>query len=182
MSRIAIVAAPARGWRFPLAGLAFTLLAGCFSGSGSSSDSDGDLKGVFVDSPVAGLTYIVDGESRRTNREGQFSYRSGERLTFRVGGLELGSAEGAEVITPVDLVEDGSLQDPAVLNIARLLQTLDSDGNLVNGIQITEAIDQAVEDYLEANNLAGIDLADTPAFEAVMVDMLAELNRQQLFA
>ena len=182
MSRIAIVVAPARGWRFPLAGLAFTLLAGCFSGSGSSSDSNHDLKGVFVDSPVAGLTYVVDGESRRTNGEGEFSYRSGERLTFRVGGLELGSAEGAEVITPVDLVEDGSLQDPAVVNIARLLQTLDSDGNLVNGIQITEAIDQAVEDYLAASNLAGIDLADTPAFEAVMVDMLAELNRQQLFA
>ena len=165
-------------------GVALSLLAGCFSGSsGSSSGSGGQSgTGVFVDSPVSGLTYSADGTAARTDEQGRFSYDSGQRLSFSVGGLELGSAPGADVITPVDLVEGADAGDAAVINISRLLQSLDSDGNLNNGIQLSEAIDQALKDYLEANLLTDLDFADTAAFEATMNGLLNSLNEQELFA
>lgn len=183
MNRTTTVMAAVRcGWHVPVAGMALSLLAGCFSGSGSSSSSDRDREGIFVDSPVSGLTYIIKDQQKRTDEEGRFSYRKDQTLTFLVGGLELGSATGADVISPVDLVPDSDRGDPAVLNISRLLQSLDSDGNLRNGIQITEQLDQAVSDYLADNAVTDIDFADTDAFEAFMTDLLAELNQQDLFA
>lgn len=164
-------------------GVALSLLAGCFSGSGGSSSGSGDESGtgVFIDSPVSGLTYAAGDTAARTDEQGRFKYDSGQTLSFSVGGLVLGSAAGAEVITPVDLVEGADAGDVAVINISRLLQSLDSDGNLNNGIQITEAIDQALEDYLQANMLTDLDFADTAAFEAAMDGVLNNLNEQALF-
>lgn len=164
-------------------GVALSLLAGCFSGSGGSSSDSGDESGtgVFIDSPVSGLTYAAGDTAARTDEQGRFKYDSGQTLSFSVGGLVLGSAAGAEVITPVDLVEGADAGDVAVINISRLLQSLDSDGNLNNGIQITEAIDQALEDYLQANMLTDLDFADTAAFEAAMDGVLNNLNEQALF-
>ena len=181
MNRKSTVTALVRGVRVPLAGVALTLLAGCFSGSGSSSSNEA-LQGTFIDGPVTGLTYTLNNEQRQTDEGGRFSYHDGDLLSFSVGGLALGSARGAEVLTPVDLVADGSLQSPAVQNIARLLQSLDQDGNLRNGIQISTEIDQALADYLAAHALNDVDFADTAAFERVMAALLAELNQQQLFA
>src|SRR5690554_3806997 len=128
-------------------GVALSLLAGCFSGSSGSSSGSDSSTGVFVDSPVAGLTYSGGGDAARTDEEGRFNYDSGQTLSFSVGGLALGSATGADIITPVDLVEGADAGDTSVINISRLLQSLDSDGNLNNGIQITEAIDQALQEY-----------------------------------
>lgn len=181
MNKKPTVTALVHGARVPVAGLALAVLAGCFSGSGSSS-GDGVLQGTFVDSPVTGLTYSLGNEQRRTDEDGRFSYHDGDQLSFSVGGLVLGSATGADLLTPVDLVPDGSLQSPAVLNISRLLQSLDQDGNLLNGIQISAEIDQALADYLAANALNEVDFADTATFDDVMGAMLAELNQQNLFA
>ena len=164
-------------------GVALSLLAGCFSGSSGSSSGSGDEAGtgVFIDSPVSGLTYSAGDTDARTDEQGRFKYDSGQTLSFSVGGLALGSAAGADVITPVDLVEGADAGDTSVINISRLLQSLDSDGNLNNGIQITEAIDQALEDYLQANMLTDLDFADTAAFEAAMDGVLNNLNEQALF-
>ena len=163
-------------------GVALSLLAGCFSGSSGSSSGSDSSTGVFVDSPVAGLTYSGGGDAARTDEEGRFNYDSGQTLSFSVGGLALGSATGADVITPVDLVEGADAGDTSVINISRLLQSLDSDGNLSNGIQITEAIDQALQDYLEANLLTDLDFADTVAFEDAIEGALNNLSEQQLFS
>ncbi len=183
MSMMTEVPRARRGWQWPLTGLALAMLAGCFSGSGSSSSSgDRTLQGVFVDSPVAGLGYLVDGKAQRTDDDGRFRYQSGQTLTFSLGGLELGSATGAEVLTPVDLVDGGDLADDRVINLARLLQSLDGDGNLGNGIQISEAMDAAIADYVAANSDAELDLADTERFESFMQGVLATLNEQGLFA
>ena len=163
-------------------GVALSLLAGCFSGSSGSSSGSDSSTGVFVDSPVAGLTYSGGGDAARTDEEGRFNYDSGQTLSFSVGGLALGSATGADVITPVDLVEGADAGDTSVINISRLLQSLDSDGNLSNGIQITEAIDQALQEYLEANLLTDLDFADTVAFEDAIEGALNNLSEQQLFS
>ncbi len=61
-------------------------------------------------------------------------YNSGEDVSFYLGDLLLGTVSVASEITPRDLFEN----EQAALNLARLLQTLDSDGNPENGITINE--------------------------------------------
>src|SRR5690554_6323040 len=118
------------------------MLSGCFDGSSSSSSRPQVQTGTFVDSPVAGLDYEGDRtRASRTDEAGRFEYRRGEALRFAIGELELGSATGAEVLTPLLITADATdAQDQRVTNKLILLQTLDADGDLNNGIQITDAI------------------------------------------
>ena len=55
--------------------------------------------------------------------------RSARPVTFSVGGVALGTVAAEEVITPVDLVPDGTTDTPAVQNIVRFLMMLDDDGD-----------------------------------------------------
>jgi len=50
--------------------------------------------------------------------------------------LTLGSAKGVSQVTPVDIVSGGAITDQRVQNMLVLLQTLDEDGDLNNGIKI----------------------------------------------
>ena len=97
---------------FPLTALALAIsLTGCFSDGGGDDDSDAGASastGVFMDSPVGGLHYQSSSHNGTTSSAGEFQYNAGESLTFSIGDLELGSASGAAIITPLDLVEDAS--------------------------------------------------------------------------
>src|SRR5690554_5224253 len=87
------------------------LLVGCFDGSSSSSRSLTET-GTFVDSPVAGLNYQgTSSEASLTDEAGQFCYERGENLTFSIGALELGSAEGAAILTPLDITSGAGSAD-----------------------------------------------------------------------
>ncbi|MFC4261179.1 carboxylesterase family protein [Marinobacter lacisalsi] len=129
------------------------LLSGCGDDDDSRS-SDDTRTGTFVDSPVAGLDYTgSDSSAGRTNERGEFRYREGETITFAIGDLELGAAEGAEVVTPLS-ISDGAdtVDDPAVTNRLILLQSLDADGDLNNGIQISDGIrDQVSAEAMTIN-------------------------------
>ena len=115
-------------------------LTGCGDDDSGSSASD-TRTGTFVDSPVAGLDYRGDQTAASvTDSQGRFRYQDGETLTFAIGDLVLGSAAGTSLVTPLDITEGAAdAQDPGVQNRLVLLQTLDADGDLNNGIQITEA-------------------------------------------
>lgn len=121
--------------------LGLVACGGSSSSDGGGSSSPSTRTGVFVDSPVAGLNYVgTETGAGTTDDGGAFQYRPGETLTFSLGDLELGASEGAEQITPLMITEGAdSAEDDAVANKLILLQTLDQDGNLNNGIQITEA-------------------------------------------
>jgi predicted acyl esterase len=110
------------------------------------------LKGVFYDSPVQGLEYQTQTISGITNEKGEFKYRPGETVTFSVGGLVLGSARGRKRVTPADLVvevggEVKRIKNQKVTNISRFLQSLDEDGNVENGITITDESRNTVRRY-----------------------------------
>lgn len=97
--------------------------------------------GVFEDSAVEGLQYVSGDISGVTNAEGEFEYLVGEQVTFSIGDIVVGSAIGAQTITPVSLVAGAVDETNAVVtNIARFLQTLDNDNNPDNGILITEDV------------------------------------------
>lgn len=101
----------------------------------------GDLSGFFVDSVVEGLTYNTSTKNGITTSQGKFIYRSGEKITFKIGDILLGTATARSYITPVQLFNDSiNYSDNRVVNIVRLLLTLDEDNNSSNGIKINTTV------------------------------------------
>lgn len=159
--------------------MAITLpLAGCLGGGGGGSDDD-RRTGTFVDSHVAGLDYSAGSNTGTTSDTGIFRYRPGETVTFSIGDLVLGAAVGAEVMTPLSIIQGATdASDPRVNNMLILLQTLDADGNLNNGIQITEQIRTEV-------SLAAADINfDQPVadFRTAITGLVADLESAGAFS
>ena len=167
---------------WPSLGLVVLTLAGCFDSGGGSSSSKKSNQGIFIDSPVSGLSYSAGSSTAKTDSQGRFKYQPDQTLSFSVGGLKLGEARAKDKLSPVDLVANGSLSDAQVINIARLLQSLDKDGNLYNGIEISAEIAQAVQAFAKNNNLTTLDFADAAAFESIAAALIAELNSKNVFA
>lgn len=120
------------------------LLAACGGGGGSdSSSSKQSLTGVFSDSPVAGLAYTTSsGLSGTTDDLGRYRYNSGDTVTFMVGDVVVGWPVPAQgLVTPQDLAAAApAAQADALTNLLVFLQSLDSDGNPDNGIDISENV------------------------------------------
>ena len=93
-------------------------------------------EGRFLDSAVAGLAWATDSGAGLTGADGEFTYEAGESVVFSIGDVALPEIPAAPLITPVEVFAE--LEDPArataVANLARLLQTLDVDGDPGNGI------------------------------------------------
>jgi hypothetical protein len=92
----------------------------------SSSDSTNDKEpvetlstGIFIDAPVKGLEYSSASASGTTNEKGEFQYKEGEDVTFKVSGVDIGTVPGASVV-PVLTLPKGRVA-------ARLLQSIDTD-------------------------------------------------------
>jgi para-nitrobenzyl esterase len=149
-------------------------------GSGDDEPAPATLSGTFVDSPVAGLNVVgTRTAAGTTDAAGRFSYQAGETLTFSIGGLSLGSAAGAGVLTPLSITSGAaSAADQRVSNKLILLQTLDADGDLNNGIQITEAIRTVVSGNAGAINFD----QSTTAFRTSLAPLLAALNTGNVFS
>lgn len=143
-------------WGKVLAGAAFSgvlMLTACGGDSSSrkGAGSEGDEtvapsdKAYFVDNVVIGLRYRC-GEAagfKLTGDQGVLFCTPGETVSFYVGDILLGSASmqaGTSFVTPLTLAtEEGVVDQNVVINLARLLISLDSDQNPDNGIQIDPA-------------------------------------------
>lgn len=116
------------------------------STSSSQSSMAAAQTGVFLDSPVGGIDYRTETLSGTTNAQGEYDYVEGETVTFSIGDLELPSAPATGTVTPLDLAGSDDTSNATVVNIVRLLQTLDEDGDPDNGITIADAAkDSAVQ-------------------------------------
>jgi VCBS repeat-containing protein len=145
------------------------------SGGGFSLSS---LTAIFRDSTVIGISYEITttlgGAVIRTgvtDSEGKFVYNAGEIVTFKVGGITVGSINAADVnadgiVMPQDLagVARTDTSNAEVKKIARFLQTLDSDGDASNGITI-DATSEA-----KVNGSGTKDLADTNVLITDVID------------
>lgn len=149
-------------------------LTGCNSGGSDSTPSSTsgnsntpantstNATGVFLDAPVQGLRVErANGVSTTTGALGEFQYQTGESVTFYLGALKLGTVLAKAEITPLDLFGTSDSNNRKVLNLLRLLQALDSNDNLANGIQLNDATLQAA-----AANLGKLSLdQDSTQFE-----------------
>ena len=117
------------------------MVAGCSGGGGSNTATQTSTPntGVFLDSAVEGIDYSTSTASGTTNANGEFQYNDGETVTLSIGDIDLPPATGGSVITPLDLVNTQNVNDTSVVNIARLLQSLDTDGDPTNGISISDS-------------------------------------------
>jgi len=146
------------------------------------------LTGVFIDSAVEGLKFTTDSQSGFTDENGSFQYRIGEEVTFSVGSIVLGRVPGDSVITPLTLFDTSDTADPRVINVARLLLTLDSDfdttGNTTsgadNGIQLDADLETLISNVsLNFEQPASAFLAD-PEFSNLLNNLPEDKNKQGL--
>ena len=176
--------------------LGSVLLTGCIDQGKDSpnqvyiySDS-GTTKttGYLIDSAVQGVNYECDSGQTTgvTGSDGSFACTAAP-VTFKLGGMTIGTisnySSGGQVF-PQDLagVSKSETSNATVIKIARLLQSLDSDGNPSNGI----TIDTTKADKLTASNsldetiealaaVAGIDSASIVSEEDA-IDHLSEAS------
>jgi len=129
------------------------VLAACGSDSGTSTDIEKGEQippatlytGIFFDSTVTGLNYQTSTQSGKTNNAGEFIYQIDETITFSIGGITLPSVPAKNYLTPLDLYKTQDINQTEVINLLRLLQSLDIDGDASNGIEISDLAHQTAE-------------------------------------
>ena len=119
--------------------------------------------GTFIDSAVEGLSYKTATQEGTTNANGEFIYQLGETVVFSIGGIKFPAVDVKTVLTPLDIFKTEDLTNAGVVNMLRLLQSLDEDGIPDNGITIIEAAHVLAEniniDFTNSNFTTLIDLA-----------------------
>jgi len=85
--------------------------------------------GYYVDAAVAGVRFKCGIEEGLTDVDGKFIFEKGKSCTFKLGDLVLRELNATSLENNVTVFEDNA-------EVAKLLQTMDRDGNASNGIDI----------------------------------------------
>jgi len=139
--------------------LSLPFLGACSNSSDNDDGDPGDLRtGSIGPVPIRGLAYTSGDQTGTTNESGEFSYRVGENIEFRLGDTVLGSARGASGLSLFDLqgaqrlvnveeivdtLDNSSSPYTASVNLVRLLYSLDADQDWSNGITIDTSVADA---------------------------------------
>ena len=107
------------------------------SSSSSLDSNNANIEGTFIDTLVYGLEYRTNGQTRQTTDIAKYTCVLGSNIDFYVGNIYLGSTTCDYWTTPYSLQ---TTNNEAAINIMQLLQTLDEDANLENGIKISEKL------------------------------------------
>ena len=115
-----------------------SLFSAASSSSFTSSSVATKQTGILVDSAVAGIHYETspNGFSGYTTVKGEYQYAEGDTLIFSIGSLTFPAVTAKAIVTPLDIANSSDSQNRVALNIAALLQSLDTDGDADNGISI----------------------------------------------
>lgn len=124
------------------------VISACGGGGGSEATPEpvttpvvappATFTGRFLDSAVENLNYSTGSQTGMTNSEGEFQYQLGENVVFSIGELALPATEVKSLLTPLDLFGTRDINHVSVVNLLRLLQSLDEDGDATNGIVIPQ--------------------------------------------
>jgi len=144
-------------WRFVKAIITILIalsLVGCDSGSSSDNNTEAKVvqtvkqpeetvnakvdalniesnRGFYLDSEVKGIDYECGEFNGRTSGDGLFLFQSGKGCTFSLGDIIIRTVEKDKLFNGVTILENN-------ITVARVLQTMDIDGNPRNGIDIEE--------------------------------------------
>jgi hypothetical protein len=123
------------------------------------------LEGQLIDNAIEGAKYETDsGITGYTNENATFSYRETDKtITFKVGSLiiakdfDLSKINSDGIILPADIVgiDRNNTSNKKMINLLRVLQSLDNDNNTDNGI----VIDDDTKGYLSEDiNIIDADI------------------------
>jgi hypothetical protein len=160
--------------RIGFGGIITVLMLSACGGDGSASTGSETVKqGVFIDSPVAGISYTTTpgNKSGVNDAQGHYNYVAGDTVTFSIGNIVFPTVTATEVVTPLNLAATTDLNNQVVVNISRLLQTLDSDPS-DNVITISQAAITAGDNV--SSNL-NFDVP-TDTFETSVSSFVTEAN------
>lgn len=163
------------------------LLVGCGGTSSKNEDSESSSiqSAIFVDAAVEGMEYHTSsGLNGLTDSQGTFKYKKDDSVSFNIGNITVGDVKKVpddNIVTPVHLVygydiptnklsDVATLNDPKVLQILNVLQSLDSDANNSNGIQIASSTSEAFNDNDE------IELSNTEYSDSALLAYDSELK------
>ena len=170
------------------------MMTSCGGGGGGSDTPISDTTptattsyvGYLIDSPVEGAGYNCGGKTGLTESDGKFECPS-LPVSFNIGGVKLGEVAtlpSDNKVFPQDIVgvSRDSSEDDKVVNIAMILQSLDSDGDASNGITISkEQFDKLIES-VDVQSLPSEDIKakivaqDTKVKFKATQDVKAHLN------
>ena len=146
--------------------VASILLVGCGS---SDATQTSDIQGQLIDSYVKGATYSCnDGTTGITGTNGEFTCQT-LPVEFQVGGLRLGSINilaSDKHVFPQDLLglDRNDTNNSEVIAMAQLLQSLDSDNNPENGIDVGDV-----------NGMDGVEEFDSINLDSYIANANVEL-------
>lgn len=145
------------------------VLSAC--GGDDSAPASPQRSGVFLDSAVEGLGYATTTMNGKTGSAGEFTFTAGENITFSLGGFELPTVQAANIITPLDIFGSNVVTDAKVADLSRLLQSMDVDGDVSNGITLPLTVESI-------NSDVQIDFGEA-AFETQARTLLAQVGGDQ---
>lgn len=158
-------------------------------GSGSSGNSNKDVpetsSGRFVDASVANIAYSRNGvDSGVTGSNGEFDYVVGEAIVFSIGDLNFPPVimtTKNEIVTPLTLAQTTDTGNQSVVNIIRLLQSLDDAGDdvifigdAVVGAFSGSAVDEIDFDVSTADFETNTDLASALSAAGITSGLIDE--------
>ncbi len=126
-----------------------SIIAGCGGSSNNDDTTNNNTQtgtAYYVDNAVAGVSYQCGNQKGTTENDGKFIFEKGADCEFSLAGIPL-----REV--PKDDLADGKKIVENNIEVAQLLQSLDADGDLTNGIQITPEIVEAVKKVVAELNV-----------------------------
>jgi len=158
-------------------------IAVVLSGCGSSSDGDTGTEeqavveqptetspavetgtGYYVDSAIAGVAYVCGTQRGITGQEGEFTFEKGASCQFSLASIPLREVNATDLEEGKRIIEDN-------VKVAQLLQSIDADNNLTNGIQITEEIVEVVSQAVESLNDPQEVLEETTVMQEVVANV-----------
>ena len=128
----------------------------------------------FIDSAVAGLKVETPTFVGITDDSGAFDYFPGERTEISIGSMIIGTALAETKVTPLDVFETADIDDDRVANLARLLQSLDSDGDPKQKITITADVSAAFESAMQVLDLNSVNFADDNEVNSIIEETIQQ--------
>lgn len=118
------------------------VVSGCGGGSSSEVSVTPRMVGkVMGSAPIQGLAYTSSACEANciTNAQGEYFYYAGNNVSFTLPPNTKMTVKAAPIILPNDFTAETGVTDPKSVRLARLLQSLDADNNVANGLDISAA-------------------------------------------
>jgi surface protein len=143
--------------------------AGAKGGDGAQNytqeNKSDSIEGKFMDSDVEGIAYVTDSTSGYTDDNGKFLYNKDDKyISFSVGKLvikekfDLSKLNADGIIFPSDILGTetrGNTTNKNLVNLLRVLHSIDNDNDASNGILINDDI----KSYLSQDmNIADVSI------------------------